>query len=257
MSTLGITDRHVSSAAATIRAGIGLLLCLAAPTATHGQEPPRGGGLLPRPADGVSREELVQRWDLDSNGKIDESEAEVARTRMRRERAELWRTTGVDPITGQPRSEADELAEEESPRLDPDMDEEPEAPAKPDAAGPTLPGSRVPDVRLPTPTAPAPKPPVPAASRGTGRAAATNPPALRTGREMATGGVRAGAPAARPGYGATGTKNELNAGRRPGTPLRPGGTPQRALPGTSRQPAAPAPPLVPAPRISAEEIGGY
>jgi hypothetical protein len=74
---------------------------------------------------------------------------------------------------------------------------------------------------------------------------------------MVTGGVRAGAPAARPGYGAVGAKNDLNAGRRPATPPRSTGTPVRTPPGAARQPAAPAPTIVPAPRISAEEIGGY
>lgn len=238
------------------------LLCIAGGAALEspgrGEEQPRRGGLLPRPADGVTREELVRRWDVDSDGKIDASEAEVARARMRRERAELWRTTGIDPLTGQPRRQEGDQTDEEAPLLPPDLVDEPVTEPKPNRTDPALPGSRVPDVRLPDAVPPAPKTTPPATTRvPDARKPSAAAPAARPGRDMVTGGVRAGAPAARPGYGASGGKNELNAGRRPGTLPRPGGMPPRTVPGGSRQPAAPAPALVPAPRISAEEIGGY
>ena len=38
---------------------------------------------------GQSRDELKRRWDLNSDGEIDEAEAEMARTKMRRERMDL------------------------------------------------------------------------------------------------------------------------------------------------------------------------
>lgn len=252
-----IAPRRRSRVARLTFGSLCIAACMAVPMA-RGEEPPRRGGLLPRPADGVTREELVRRWDLDSDGTIDASEAEVARARMRRERAELWRTTGIDPLTGQARRQAGEQPDEESPLMPPDLIDEPEAGPKPDRTDPALPGSRVPDVRLPDAASPTPPLIPPATTRvPDARKPAASAPSPRPGRDTVTGGVRAGAPAARPGYGAVGGKNDLNAGRRPGTLPRSGGLPARTAPGAARQPAAPAPPLVPAPRISAEEIGGY
>lgn len=50
-----------------------------------------------------SREELMRKWDIDRDGKVDAGEAEVARTRMRRARNEAMMHSGIDPVTGRPR----------------------------------------------------------------------------------------------------------------------------------------------------------
>lgn len=50
-----------------------------------------------------SREELMRKWDLDRDGKIDAGEADMARSRMRRERNEALMNSGTDPVTGRPR----------------------------------------------------------------------------------------------------------------------------------------------------------
>jgi len=68
------------------------MVCAAVPHGTRGDD-----------AAGMSREELVRKWDLNSDGSIDEGEAEVARSRMRRDRAELQLKSGIDPLTGKPR----------------------------------------------------------------------------------------------------------------------------------------------------------
>lgn len=52
-------------------------------------------------------EELMRRWDLNRDGKVDDAEAETARTRMRRARNEAANKTETDPITGRPRVSAD------------------------------------------------------------------------------------------------------------------------------------------------------
>jgi hypothetical protein len=86
-----------------------------------------------------------------------------------------------------------------------------------------------------------------------------------------TGGVRAGAPAARQGYGSLVPRGDLNAGRKPldlpRTPL-PGGArggagllpslARPAIPGRGA-PTVPQPPAPPAvqPRVTAEDIGGF
>lgn len=235
---------------------LGATACIAIATPGRGDEPPpRRGGLLPRRVDAVTREELVRRWDLDSDGTIDASEAEVARTRMRRERAELWRTTGIDPLTGQPRGEAEAAESGEPPA--PDLAAEPEPEPKPQRAEAAPPGSRVPEVRLPDSVRPTPQlSPPPTTRVPEARKTPTAPPP-RSGQNSVTGGIRAGAPAARPGYGTVGVGNDLNAGRRPGVQPRSGGVPARSGAAVPRRPAAPAPAPVPTPRISAEEIGGY
>ncbi|NCA11099.1 hypothetical protein EBR56_04705, partial [bacterium] len=74
------------------------------------QAPPnRGGGLLPtreKPtiSGGPNRDEILRRFDLDSDGKIDEAEADAARARMRRDKIEGMSNSGIDPLTGRPRN---------------------------------------------------------------------------------------------------------------------------------------------------------
>jgi hypothetical protein len=269
---------------------------------------PNGGGDL---RTSVIRAELFEEWDLDNDGKISKPEADLARARMKRERLEMQLGGGIDPLTGLPRgddaepTEPEEAAEEPLFRLPPELP--PVEPARRSGpptgftpSMPTLPGS--PRGFSSTPktlnTPGGPKPPTMPKTPGSNQPATTSAGSPRTVSSRAswlppqrfgpagTGGVRAGAPAAVPGYG-SGAWADLNAGRQrfaPQLPAAPGtssattGTggllPQRRAdgrtgaillpsangamrqPGTIR-PAAPPPPLMPAPRIRAEEIGGY
>lgn len=80
-----------------------------APTQVPSQAPaPRSGGLLPErgrasTSGAILRQELIKRWDLNTDGRIDESEADVARLRMRQDRNENQRNRGLDPLTGRQR----------------------------------------------------------------------------------------------------------------------------------------------------------
>jgi hypothetical protein len=195
---------------------------------------------------------------------------------------------GIDPAN----PEADTTAEDEPLfRLPP---EPPPQPKQPEAS---LPGMRPPAMGAPSagqgpilPAAPTPAmaPAVPGGGSGpqsparSGRASWLPPQRLAP---SLTGGVRAGAPAAAPGYG-SGPWSDLNAGRRPaiqpadGQPapteratggLLPSSRPpgrtgsliipaipgQAPGPGPAPRPAAPPAPLIPQPRITADEIGGY
>lgn len=223
-----------------------------------GDEPP----VIPQLS--TARDELINRWDLNKDGRIDDSEAEVARSQMRQKRVELLEKS--QPHKGG---------------------------ASPGAAGP-LKRPEVPPGREPSATAPRAVDPLgrafaPKASASPAQIPKTSdeedskkeespdkaaPRPLNAGglREMpiTTGGSRAGAPAVRPGYGASGPKVDLNAGRLPGG-LPPG---QGLKPGVGsmpfRKPAAsplaspsrPQPSGAPrgpfpqaAPRVSAEDIG--
>ncbi|MEI6505393.1 MAG: hypothetical protein WCO90_05865, partial [Planctomycetota bacterium] len=125
-------------------AALGLLIA-ASPDSARAQAPadldPTGG--LREGVDsgsttvGMTREELVRKWDLDGNGTIDESEAVVARTRMRRSRLEMQLNAAIDPLTGRPR--VTDAADEPSVAAD-----IPPQPRRHPPAGPSLPGTRVP-----------------------------------------------------------------------------------------------------------------
>lgn len=201
---------------------------------------PRGGGLVPTPR--KTREELVREWDLNSDGKIDQGEAEVASSRMRRERAELRLNSGIDPVTGLPRGEpapAAPAADDDAPA---DPQPEPTEPAGKDRDdAPRLPGTRV------------PRPTVPGTDRSGSGAKASGQPAPTTGtratadlkRQPVTGGVRAGGLPARAGYGAGVPAAPLNAGlpivprQRPGAAAARGGlvpTPRPASPAPASRP---------------------
>jgi hypothetical protein len=67
----------------------------------------------------VSREELMHQWDLDRNGTVDETEAEIAKSRMRRARTEAARNSGIDPLTGRPRENIDPLTGQPRTKIDP------------------------------------------------------------------------------------------------------------------------------------------
>lgn len=261
------------SSAATRR----LLLAAAAATPLAG---------LPAPADeaaGVSRAELVDRWDLDGNGTIDASEASIARSRMRRSRLELETQSAIDPLTGRPRGVDDESAASA-----PEPTAEPSAPPRHRTPNdPSLPGNQVPGPQDPAPPQEPGAPSFPGAGRDRGirRPPAAEPTTASPRGGALTGGIRAGAPAARPGYGAATPFSDLNAGRsrvasgvmpdptsrsmrgrmtgglvpRP-LPVAPRGGAARSGSGTGRQaggaPPAPVPTLPSIPRVTAEDIGG-
>jgi hypothetical protein len=231
---------------------------------------------LARAADptGPSREQLVRKWDLNSDGTIDEGEAEVARSKMRRERADLQMKSGIDPLTGRPRSvAADDTESDKEVAADLPVAESPRP--KPGAAPP---GTRVPDVAPPIPAVRSPaaakRPGDPRASAGrepqsaresnaaTGprspasSARGTDQPGA-TGPAVVNGGARAGAPA-RPGYGARLPRPDANAGR-----LIPSLQGQRAapasgglLPNVRRPSVAPATPATP-PRRTVDDYDVY
>jgi len=264
---------------------LAIIVLTTAVRVTVAQAPDPTGGLRSRgmvpglTGPGSSREELVRQWDLDGNGTIDKSEAAIARSRMRRSRMQLELDGGIDPVTGKPRAIADadtppaEPPAEDDPAIDRSQDAPPAA-----AAEKSLPGTRVPDVRAPgvgpTPADSAgPSPaPSPAADAAPSAAAEKRPgPAPRPAASGARpssiiGGTRAGAPAARPGYGSLGPKPNLNAGiplpdlSRPGSARGDGprgGLVPSMRPPTAPRPAAPAAPSSRPPRVTADEIGGF
>jgi len=276
--------------------GLAVAMIWASIPALASDPPPgRSGGLVPgasAPPARATREELLRDWDLDGDGSISKSEADIARARMRRKRLEMQLGAGIDPVTGLPRG-IDGAAE----NSDPDAGDEPlfqlppeSPPSGPGRAKPeALPGMRAPELQPPVAGPQAPRP-QPATAPGS-QPAATTPSAPRSARASwlppqrlapaVTGGVRAGAPAAAAGYGAT-AWGDLNAGRRP-LPLAPeaGGAttasggllpsvrqPGRTgsmilptLPGRAAGTGVPSlPPPPPAggstrPRITADEIG--
>ena len=67
-------------------------------------------------APSASREELMRKWDLDRDGKVDASEAEIARSRMRRARTDAMLNSGTDPVTGRPRVPTDPVTGRPMPR---------------------------------------------------------------------------------------------------------------------------------------------
>lgn len=227
---------------------------------------------------GSSREELVRQWDLDGNGTIDASEASVARARMRRSRMQLELDSGIDPVTGKPRVIVDGESPDDKPPAESEqpMDLPPER-RKRTAEDPALPGTRVPDAKLPdstpitTPPSAPTAPSVPTTdsrpSSGSEKRSTPARPAPSASRPGSiTGGIRAGAPAARPGYGALGPKRDLNAGiPLPDTSRSAGArgeAPRGGLLPSMRPPTAPRPgvPATPAPRpprVSADDIGGF
>jgi hypothetical protein len=279
--------------------GLLLVLLVAVRTATAAEPAVGDGNLSPGTAGTgprLTREELLRGWDLDADGSISKSEADVARARMRRTRLELQLGAGIDPLTGLPRGADEAEASGDNPADEPRFQLPPEP-------GPTEPSrtrrDSLPGLRAPVPQSPATagptlaRPTAPAAPGSTLSPAA--PPKPLSARASwlppqqlaptATGGVRAGAPAALPGYG-SGAWSDLNAGRQPESfqaaadgqsrsPTKPSGgllpsirPPGRTgaiilppLPGRAVGPAVPRPPQAPvsrgpsAPRITADEIG--
>lgn len=223
-----MTRIHEAGVGARCLGGLTACILMASAAVGQAQAPGTGGrtsGLLPvRDAPSVSggmgRDELLRRFDLDSDGRIDEAEAEAARARMRRERVDTMQNSGLDPLTGKPRGAAPAGPPRDEP---PARDDDLILPGAPEAPPPRKPADDVEKKPVPKP-APAVPP---------GRA----PPL--------TGGVRAGAPAVRQGYGATLPKADLNAGR----PREP--QPNNARSRSGMQPSGRSGTAVPAPRSPA------
>ncbi|MEI6241361.1 MAG: hypothetical protein WCR51_13315 [Planctomycetia bacterium] len=213
-----------------IRQCVGIVALTLLPMAGEAMAQSRGqgrsGGLLPTRevpsiSGGATRDELLRRFDLDADGRIDESEAEAGRARMRRERVDTMQNSGLDPLTGRPRGAA---------ATGPTRDEPP--PGDDDVL--ILPGA--PDAGAPPPKKPA--------GAGEKKPAAPPAPAAPSGRAPPlTGGVRAGAPAVRQGYGAAQPKADLNAGRpRDPRPMPNGAAARPGMPTAGRPlPTTPAP----------------
>lgn len=231
------------------------------PTSAPSQAP-RSGGLLPERGRAstsgvILRQELIKRWDLNTDGRIDESEADVARLRMRQDRNENQRNRGLDPLTGRQRvpttlnatglgagrtdvltenGTADESTLPES-TLPLDGNDPLEItaealPAKPKKSAAALPGTRAPQVVVPTQNG-STKAPRPRAQNSTGslpvagsnhaqeKSAEKSGVQRQTPRAaLSTGGTRAGAAPVRPGYGSNVPINDLNAGRVPSGSLQ-------------------------------------
>ena len=256
---------HLVAAAILGAAAASQSLAQTEPTSAPAQAPspaPRSGGLLPErgrasTSGAILRQELIKRWDLNTDGRIDESEADVARLRMRQDRNENQRNRGLDPLTGRQRvpttlnatglgagrtdvltenGTADESTLPESTfPLDGNDPLEITAealPAKPKKSAAALPGTRAPQVVVPTQNGSA-KAPGPRAQNSTGslpvagsnhaqeKSAEKSGVQRQTPRAaLSTGGTRAGAAPVRPGYGSNVPINDLNAGRVPSGSLQ-------------------------------------
>lgn len=232
----------------------------------------RSRGMVPgvkESGSGTSREELVRQWDIDGNGTIDPSEVSIARARMRRSRLELELDSGIDPVTGKPRVLADnEPTDQETPAGSDELPDMPSEPGKRSSAQSAPPGTRVPEAKPAVTGSSSPSVPKVPSRPGSDpeRRTTSQSPSWSPSRPgSVTGGVRAGAPEARPGYGSLGPKPDLNAGiplpdagRQPGSRVLPRG----GLLPSSRQPMAPRPttPAAPTsrpPRVTADDIGGF
>jgi len=182
------------------------------------------------PTTRLSREELVRKWDLNADGKVDQGEAEIASSKMRRERAEMRLKSGIDPVTGRPRGEAAAEPALEPPDADTLFGAETE-PADADEAEPERPA--LPGTRAPRTVAPRPSRPRFASSAADEDQDDEPTPRPSLLRQPLTGGVRGGGVAARPGHGGREPSPPLNAGR-PIDSLRAGavsGPPQAATRG--------------------------
>jgi hypothetical protein len=218
----------------------------------------------------MTREELHRRWDLDRNGTIDEGEAAVAASRMRRERSRTSLHRLIDPVTGRLLDDGDDgfgadpaiagdgteswleglttpgrsASREWFERWSREFAEAAAADPEPDSgAAPSsddAPATRPRALSLHGPIPGRPATPTTAAGlsvaarrdesgtadRPAAGADATSSPR----RQWPTGGLRAGAEPARPGYG-SGVTRDLNAGR----PIdRSAGSGGASLPTTAR-----------------------
>jgi len=92
-----VSRGHVGIASSARRLRGCLLACLTVVAA---------GSRLLAQAPPMMSEELLRKWDLNRDGKIDAAEAETARSQMRRARNEVTLREGTDPVSGKPRGDA-------------------------------------------------------------------------------------------------------------------------------------------------------
>ncbi len=205
----------------------------------------------------LSRGEMLRRFDLNFDGKIDEAEGELGRAKLRREREEEERQRRereeINPLTGRPRSE-DGLEKEAEPRKRRIISIDDLLPGNEDSPPNSLPGDgageRVSGAGRRTASGKEKDESIDPAAAGRSRSGgllgskeaprsaarkpSATPEAGSTRPGIISGGVRAGAPPARPGYGAPSTtlgggsksSRPLNAGRPVGS-LRPGSSPAK------------------------------
>lgn len=207
----------------------------------------------------LSRGELLRRFDLNFDGKIDEAEGEVGRAKLRREREEEERQRQereeINPLTGRPRGE-EGLEKKAEPRkrriisiddLLPGNDDAPEGDEAGDSAtgvGRETGSRKGKDEPIDPTAAERSRTGGLLGSKEAPRSAARKPSvAPETGAArpgLLSGGVRAGAPPARPGYGAPSTPSP-GSGNKTSRPLNAGRPAGSLLPGSSTaRPGAPA-----------------
>ena len=172
-----------------VRAASGLVaavILVSSPAVVAQQATLPGGRLGPgssASSPGATREELLRGWDLDRNGSISKSEADIARARMRRKRLELQLSAGIDPVTGLPRAAAGTTPEDDQAAEEPLFQLPPELPPSEPSRAPSesLPGLRAPGPQQPPilgsptlrpPAAAAAPTPCPVPAPGAGRRAA-------------------------------------------------------------------------------------
>ena len=172
---------------------------------------------------GVSREELVRKWDLDRNGKLDASEVEIARIKMRKMRGEAAMKSEIDPLTGRPRPVSDPAQERTVPTDEPrgpgalGLGVNPSDDARDDEGLILVPGTgERPPAAAESPVTPLPKrPPAPSAARDRAALPGTRVPLPPT--------VPSGVPPAAAARGPAPQANEADARRRVADPAtRPG-----------------------------------
>lgn len=64
----------------------------------------------PAPVGPLLADEILNRYDLNGDGSVDEIEATIGQAKIRRRRSEQRATRGIDPITSRPRGQSDPLA---------------------------------------------------------------------------------------------------------------------------------------------------
>jgi len=75
-----------------LTASVAMLSALPCP----GESPAERAPIVPR----LTREDLIEKWDLNGDGTLDPEEIEAASAEMRLDGAEPWLETDIDPVTG-------------------------------------------------------------------------------------------------------------------------------------------------------------